>query len=71
MVSFLPDNERVVYWNEDRQQFVAWRFRTGEIEPVGGLDSPPGTALSSPDGETLYVVEQNVDGEVWMLTLRR
>jgi Tol biopolymer transport system component len=67
---WLPDNERLLFWSDEDQRFVTWSPRTGAMEPVAGLDSPPGTPRLSPDGRTLYVLEDNVDGEIWMLTLQ-
>jgi len=68
---WLPDGERLLFWSDERQRFVTWNFRTGATAPVAGLESPPGEPRLAPDGRTLYVLEDDVDGEVWMLTLER
>jgi WD40 repeat protein len=68
-MTWMPDSRRVLVWNEERQRFVTWDFRTGAVEPVAGLGSTPGSAKVSPDGRVLYVLEDNVDGDIWMLTL--
>jgi hypothetical protein len=43
--------------------------RTNEKIAVPELGKSPGYAMPSPDGRTVYVLESNADGDVWMLTL--
>ncbi|MDH3786476.1 MAG: hypothetical protein OEV00_14270, partial [Acidobacteriota bacterium] len=67
--SWFPDSERIVYWDQASQHYVAWNLRSGELTPLVGVDRVRGDAMVSADGRTLYVMEQSVDGEIWMLTL--
>ena len=53
------------------QHYLVWNWRTGDTSPLPGLNRVPGDPMISPNGRTLYVMEQNVDGEIWMLTLDR
>jgi Tol biopolymer transport system component len=69
--SWFPDSERILYWDRATQHYLVWNWRTGDTSPLPGLNRVPGDPMISPDGRTLFVMEQNVDGEIWMLTLDR
>ena len=69
--SWFTDNERILYWDHATQHYLVWNWRTGDTSPLPGLNRVPGDPMISPNGRTLYVMEQNVDGEIWMLTLDR
>ena len=47
------------------------RFTVGEPETLLESNVKILQAHLSPDGSTIYVLEQDVDGEIWMLTLNR
>ena len=51
--------------------YIIWNWRTGDVAHLRGVNRVAGDAMISPDGRTLYVLEQDVDGEIWMLSLDR
>jgi Tol biopolymer transport system component len=65
---WLPDGERVVYWDFDLNSAAIWNTRTGDRRPVPEI-SVRGSIMPSPDARLLHVLEHRVDGNVWMLTL--
>ena len=69
--TWFPDSERILYWDQATQHYLVWNWRTGDTSPLPGLNRVQGDPMISPNGRTLYVMEQNVDGEIWMLTLDR
>jgi serine/threonine protein kinase/Tol biopolymer transport system component len=70
-LAWFPDSERIVYWDRGTQHYLVWNWRTGDVTPLRGVNRIAGDAMISPDGQTLYVMEHQVDGEIWMLTLDR
>jgi Tol biopolymer transport system component len=69
--AWFPDSERICYWEPSTQRWEVWNWRTNEVTEIEGLARVAGDLEISPDGLTAYVMEHQVDGEIWMLTLDR
>jgi Tol biopolymer transport system component len=68
--AWFSDSERLFYWDDLSNSAMVWNTTTGEQAPVPGVRGP-GSPMLSPDNKTLYVIDYQRNGDIWMLTLER
>ena len=66
--AWLPDSRRALLWDPQSRALVLWDTATDDLEHLPGFPTP-GSPMLSPDARTLYYLEEQVDGDIWMLTL--
>lgn len=66
--AWLSDSERVVYSDVFTRKAAVLNTLTGERTPMPEIGER-GVIMSAPGEGQLHVMEAQVDGDVWMLTL--